>query len=144
MNITHRSWTFATIEKWILTLTIPPKILCCRCIIPTNLTLNIITFSWINNSTVNLNYLFFEFLVYRIKWSIMSHLFLWSDIMSSTISMIMSFFNFIFFANFFWDFINSILLLGTLIESCPVIFDLKLYSSKFDCVVDAFKNQKSR
>ena len=48
--------------------------------------------------------------------------------------MIVSFLNFIFFADFFWDFINEILFLGTLIESCPVIFDVKLYSSKFDYI----------
>lgn len=95
MNISNRSRAFTTIEKWILS---------SRSIIPTNLTLNVIRWRWINNSTVNLNHLFFKFLIEWIKWSVMSHLFLWSDIMFiSTVSMIIRFFNFVFFSDFFWD-----------------------------------------
>jgi hypothetical protein len=65
----------------------------------------------------------------------MSELFSWCNIMFvSTAFVIMSIINLIFLSNFFWDFINHILLLGTLIISGSVIFDVKLYSPKFDYI----------
>ena len=124
MNISNWACTWATVEKWILS---------SRGVVPTNLTLNIIRGRWINDTTINFDNLFFKFLVKGIKWSIMLHLiFSWCNVMfTSTLSMVMRRFLFVFFSYFFWDFINDILFLGTFIISGSVIFDVKLYSSKF-------------
>jgi hypothetical protein len=123
MNISYWTGTLTTVEKWIL---------CSRGVVPTNLTLNIIRGRWINDTTINFYNLFFKFLVKGIKWSIMLHLFSWCNVMfTSTLSMVMRIFLFDFFSYFFWDFINLILFLGTFIISGSVIFNVKLYSSKF-------------
>jgi len=128
MNISHWAWTLTTVEKWILS---------SRGVVPTNLTLNIIRGRWIDDTTINFDNLFFKFLVKGIEWSIMLHLnlFSWCNVMfTSTLSVVMRLFMpflFDFISYFFWDFINLILFLGTIIITSSVIFYVKLYSSKF-------------